>query len=346
VQRDLEGDSVKLREQLQEIREQELEEMVKNSKVVLPMGGSDITYSGKQGVRTLPLLGLAIIDVVVAIVGYLLSENVLLLLIGVLATFIELCLFTIINLIPLQVSIPTKEIHQTSEVAQPTPQKQSGWKGILLQIEGFFVKKAWVNALQSESGRVEEMVQKRLSGQSIDELKSAQQFLQQNVANLRLEVDKLADAEIPPQEYLERRRELDMLKLDKTRLEMDLRSRDDYDSIVDDLQQLALADEMEEPGQGKMELPAEMVPVLGINSLRLDNGELVSEPTRYTELSVEVKYALVIYLRASDWQKRPEVPLVIVDGLTNQPENIKLLLQNKLTELHALGQILRINLLP
>lgn len=98
--------------------------------------------------------------------------------------------------------------------------------------------------------------------------------------------------------------------------------------------------------RGGLDLPGDVVSATGISKLRLVDGELTSEPISYTELTTETRYALVIYLRSIKWQEQPNSPLVLVDGLTNQTENTKLMLQNKLTELHALGQIVRINLKP
>lgn len=250
VQHDLESESIKLRGQLEQVRGQELQQAVTSSRVVPPLGGGSDSPTGRQGVYGLSLLILAIITVVLAIAGYLASASTSVILVGVLATFVELTLFALINLLPLQVSIPSKVTHHTAEAPTTNARQGGGLKGALQQIEGFFIKKAWINALLSESGQVGEVVKKCLNGQSIDELKTAQQLLQQNVANLRLEVERLADAEIPPQQYLEKRRELDMLKLDKTRLDRDLRSRDDYDAIAADLQLLASAEQVGQGGAG------------------------------------------------------------------------------------------------
>lgn len=348
VQRDLEGESGKLREQIAQIRQQQLSEMVADAKVVKPLGlDTEEVAMKRHGVWAIPLLGMVIVSIVVGILAFLFTQNTGVLAIGIVAALVELVIFGIINMLPLQVSIPQKNSSSSQQAVDGDGKpKESRWKSVLQQIEGFFVGKAWVGALRTESEEVGAMVSKRLDGQSVEDLEKAKQMLQQNVANLRLEVDKLADAEIPPQEYLEKRRELDMLKLDKTRVERDLRGRDDYDDIADKLLIVS-----EEQGGGavdgnKVELPSELTAVIGINSLRNDSGQIVSEPTVYTEVTSEQKYVLVQWLRISQWEQDPSSPLVIVDGLTNQAENIKLVMQKRLSELHALGQIVLINLLP
>ncbi|MCA9378963.1 hypothetical protein KC640_00905 [Candidatus Dojkabacteria bacterium] len=341
VQKDLEGESVKLREQLTALRRQQLDEVVAGSKVIMPAGAeSEDLVSKRHGIWGVPLLGMMVISIVASIVAYLLKNNPALIVTGVAAAVVQLIIFVLINMLPLSVSISLVNKQGTPSLAGKNPEVDGKWKAALHQIESFFVGKAWVNALKSESEEVGAMVSKRLDGQSIADLENAKKLLGQNVANLRQEVDKLADAEIPPQEYLEKRRELDMLKLDKTRVERDLRAREDYETIADKLASLG-SEEV-----ASVELPEDIAGALGVGSVEASQDEIVTTPTAFGELTDQQKYLLVQWLRIAQWQQDPQSPLVIVDNLTNKQENIKLVLQKRLADLHNVGQIVLINLLP
>lgn len=108
----------------------------------------------------------------------------------------------------------------------------------------FFTNKAKFVALKEQMTEIQTYLDARLKGKSIDELKKEQNQVFTRKAEIEQTklTQEIVSARVLPEDYLRKRRELDMLKLDKKKLEDELTASkvriEDSEYSVDDLVRL------------------------------------------------------------------------------------------------------------
>ncbi|MBL8014884.1 MAG: hypothetical protein JNK26_01695 [Candidatus Doudnabacteria bacterium] len=348
---DLDAKAAQLRQQLAQLRHQELLESIKSTKFIDPVKASKNTDSElvDKPLVSRFLLALSGILVLAGIGGFLLTGVEVLVVVSSLLGILELILFAAINYFPPTVDLENVKVlrKEPEPLGGKTASPDKPQVGVLSSIERFFVDKAWIGALRNELEHISLNVQTRLEGRDVSELQNEYNNLKQNIENLKIKIEKYKKMEIEPQEYLSKRRELDTLSLDRARLERELRT-----AAPDLLETVAKYDELRAAAGGRSwQLPAELSAAVGIVAFVASDTGLVVKTVgggevSFDTLAPDVVYGLLVLLKLEEWEASQHDPVVIVDHLTSVAEPIKVILMQRLSALNALGQIVLISTLP
>lgn len=342
AQADLEAEADKLHKQLAQLRHDELLWSVQSQKQgfgVTPRSDSE----PKAPKQANYLLGLGGVLVLISLGIYLITANAASLIVGVAGGLTVAGIYLVLNWIPAEIQIGFEAGQGSANLASKgdlNPANQND--GPLRKIEKFFVDKAWINVLKSESKAMSEMISTKLNGSDIRELQTAQANLRQNILNLKAKIEEYKQSEIPPQEYLQKRRELDMLNIDKSRLERDLRDLPDMADLQEKLMQLQSLDD----SQGAVwQLPEKLAQILGFKSILLTESGVIQREGG-GELSTEETFQTITWWRLTSWEQDKTYPAVVVDLLTGVSEQAKVLWNEQILHWRSTGQIVLVTSLP
>ena len=317
---------------------------------------------GKQDVRLLPpkaevkkprimpqtkVMGiLAAITLVLTVIAFLVSSSVLILVTGVLFALLQLIFFGITNYLPAEVvTLPFtgSEQGQNSEVAG----SESPEKTALAKFETFFVDKAWMEALEHDLAQVKKSISQQLGGEDYEVIKTKKINKQKQVDSLQELIDSHAGKDIPPEEYLKKRREVDLLKIERSRLESEFRDLENAEEVQELVDKLTKSEDSEQEEEGELTNFARSInPTYTgarfhdaqIELTTEDNPEWSTANLDESELT-----ALVLLKVIQDWESSSKPPLLIVDLFNKLAGNARNAVDARINQARNLGQIIIIS---
>jgi hypothetical protein len=314
LNKDLDTDAQTFVNDIAQIRKDQLQEQAKSDAFVRALSGEKQLANPK---RANFLIALALVMLAIGVGLSALSGN---LLFGVVAIFIgvaEVGLWWAVN----QIAPATIFNMQVSAQGLEAKQQKTSLAAKVFEklkfLEKFFVDKAWVKALQAESENLKTQVDKRLEGADYAELMTARHALLQTIATLAFSVRTArpptgpksatnTDSEpVSVSDPIESRRKLDLLRLERARLESDLREQDNFGQLVELSLQVG---ESVEPEVDVSKLG------LGVAKLRLgDKDELLAlKGEEWEQYQPDRNQLIQLYWRLllPQWQANPAFPLL------------------------------------
>jgi len=341
LSKNLEQDAQQFATEMQQIRERRLLRMLKN------VGVASVRQAGKL-VRIIRapkfVLVLAAIVFILGLIGFLFTSKLDLLIVGMVSAGATVLLWFKAEISTRSIQIigdskgESVKLDEGDVVVQQEHQRASF-------LERFFVDKAWINALRGEQHRVDDQITQSLDGQDYTVYQGQKNELVQELAKLRKQVGEQQQVELSPEEYLKRRRELDMRKVDKARIESRLKKREDYSELEKDILALTAA-EPQTVEDGGLEIS--VLPTY--SHIRVGTGDVIEMKSLATgqwqqpELGFNELYGILFYFRLKQWERNPVVPFVIINALHHLQNGILDYVNARINQLGDLGQVIVVNL--
>lgn len=191
---------------------------------------------------------LSLVSLVIGIVSYLLLDKWIAFAVGIVLAVLSYAVTRFI--------INKKPVEKKSEVSEKEQEKidaasriqtlQEELEQLLAQTDSnssdeFFTNKAKFTALKEQLNEVQTYLDARLRGRTLEQMKKEQSEIFTKKAEIEQTklTPEIVNARVLPEDYLRKRRELDMLQLDKKKLEEDLTASkvriEDSEYSMDDL---------------------------------------------------------------------------------------------------------------
>lgn len=211
-------------EKVKELKTQKINYL--NSKLSLRQtpGSSILEDDSKEGEKKSASLNIfliiPIINLLVTFVVFLVTYNITILLIGI--------LFTVLLIIIYIVSRFFKDsLEDIEELNSKAFSQQKDSKEKIAEVEDpntqLFINSAWANAIKDEIEVIDINITKSLNGKSYDSLKQDLSHLDLNIEKENQKLEELSQKAITSDEYYKKRREIDILKIEKENLEYGLK---------------------------------------------------------------------------------------------------------------------------
>jgi hypothetical protein len=357
---DLEQRSAQLKAELDQLRKQDLmhaAQLMKQHNVQLRTDWEQ----KKVGWMAKELLGLPVLLASISAVGYLTTQNLVTLLLGVLGIVGLLAMYVVLNRIAPDVQVAganETELQIDGVANEKAPAPDVGRMGIL---ERFFIDKAWVRALQLELEGIQRRVIGVLGGQQFQKVAQARDITKAQLEELEIKVNAHKDKEISPEDYLRMRRELDMQKIERSRLETRIRNKGSYEQLSQLFEQAEAEAASNQDPQSVTAKPPPQVPKVpaqyafvaalsrGYSDIGLRQGEPVwrsnSTQAWTTEGVSDADWmAAYTYVKLAKWQEQPGLPMVIVDVSRYLSEVARSGIDARIEQAKQAGQVIRISL--
>lgn len=235
---------------------------------------------------------------------------------------------------------------QQIELASSSEQNQSkdlGTPGRIRSVEKFFVDKAWLMSLRQEMHRLQEKVREDLGGKDVSVFVQQKQDVVAEGDKIQKQLTQLEGQELSPEDYLKKRRELDMLKVDKARSESKLRKSENFKQILE------LTGKMKGDGDAKADNSGVAIDIIdGYDRVKLEGNQVMLHTSEggwvNQELTLSQMYGLLLYSRFKQWEASPLVPFVLVNVLHHLDEDMKDFVNARINELGDSGQVILVNL--
>jgi hypothetical protein len=333
---DLDQQAVSLKQEMKTIRDQDLAaEAVEARNSVQPLSTGDEEKLSRPFLAKFMLL-FPVILLVVGLLGYLAKHNALIIAATVTGALLQFGFIALAAWVPPEIDISELSPRLRKIVEANVPKTRSG-RERMLQLEKFFLDKAWAQALLQEEQNYQKMIQSQLGDVSMADLQNTRLILESQLQDLA-EESSGESTNISPEEYLRKRRELDMMRIDRSRAEAELRNLPDFDQLR------KLLDEFEEGGSSTS-VEVELGGILAdYTKLKMEGQALSlfsSSKNEWMRVDLEVAdlLAVWIWLRLNYWQTNPEKPLILAGILTKVTDTAKLILEQKISALSGIGQI-------
>jgi len=169
-----------------------------------------------------PILILAFLNVAVSILAFLYSYSFSVLIVAVVSTVLIMITYLISRFFSdsLEGVDEDKDKVEKQELAVPVTPNSLSQEDPNSQI---FINAAWVNALSSELSTIEQNIQKNLNGKSYESMKSELQEIDNSLTAENKKLTDLTEKSITSDEYYKKRREADILKIERENLEFSLK---------------------------------------------------------------------------------------------------------------------------
>lgn len=177
------------------------------------------------------ILALVVIQVLASIVYFLISSNIGLLLLGLAVSMTFLVIFVVI-----QVSNKKeiKKIEQTP--VTPIPQGADVQLSTTQAEDMKMVKGAYLNALLAEQENINQNINKSLGGETLENIQSSLKNTISQIEESKKSLEELEKQNIDVDTYYKKRRELDILKIEKENIEfssnLSVKPDDEYISML------------------------------------------------------------------------------------------------------------------
>ncbi len=158
------------------------------------------------------LIILMLIQLIISIVLYFSSFEQRIIVLGFISILLIAIMLGLVNLFKTHTSVHLK--NTVGIEAEP--------KLFNSNEDRLFVDAAWVNALRSELESLESIIQKRLNGKTIQESFEESKKLEMEYNSVGSELEKIQNRSLTSEEYYKKRRELDILKIEKENLDYSL----------------------------------------------------------------------------------------------------------------------------
>jgi uncharacterized small protein (DUF1192 family) len=182
------------------------------------------SMSGESIVKI--LLILVVIQLLLSITLYLYSLNNQIIFISFIGLSIQVVLIILANIVksPKAISIadfPTKPLEKGGEFGSETENK-------------FLINSAFVDALKKELRSIEKNIKSNLKDRDLAQVKGEIEQKQQQLETVKKELGELGSASLSQEEYLKKRRNLDILKIERENIQAELPSMQPNDLNVDE----------------------------------------------------------------------------------------------------------------
>lgn len=338
----------KLRAEVENIRKQKLEyesEIIDEFEVEPTEADSGLPQKPKFAKF---LLFLPLVLITISVIGFFLTRNYFILALGISGGIVESLLFLAVNSVEPDIDIDQAETRTVTKQRLKPGLKIDNER--VSRIKQFFIDKAWAAVLQTEVTALQEAIQNQLGDQNVDQIQLAQQDIESELTKVKSLIKSHEGQDIPPEEYLKLRRKLDTLKVEKSKLETELGKLEEQEEIESLRRRLAELTEREELSQ-KYSLPEDIrftfIAKLTENYLgaTIDKNQLwlfsksagrwVTDPIDDTDL-----LSIYVYTRLLFWQSEQSLPVVLVDVVGKLPDKARSVIEQKIRELHQIGQII------
>lgn len=185
---------------------------------------------------------------------------------GLLGLSLEAAGFFVINKIPAKfdlnshISIVQKQVESANSGNSESETK-------INNLEKQFVHNAWVGVLQHEIEMIGENIKNQLDGEDYQTVQTEKEKLQDRIKHMKAEVDSYQGQDINPEDYLRLRRELDLLKIEKAKLEgFPDKEQSSHNAFQELLQQLKLVQPGEEVKAADVVIPENMRQIAAISA--------------------------------------------------------------------------------
>ncbi len=148
----------------------------------------------------------------VLIIFYLLVKQELILLIGFLLIVLEFA-YTIFEF--------QKKPKEDLNLLQPESPQQNQQDDISVNLnqDQILIKQAWRGAYEQELNRIDQLISSNLDGKSYEDMQSEKSKIDNEIAQLKKQQEDLEKNSLDSESYYKKRRELDILKIEKENLE-------------------------------------------------------------------------------------------------------------------------------
>jgi len=334
LQADLENEGQRLKTEISALRTGELVQAEKaKPKVTYTETVPKRIFLGK------PLLGLAIASAVIGTIAFLVLRDNRILILGFTFALLEVGILLIVNLIPAAVATEVREGSVEAKVV--SVQRHTDHNRISL-MERFFVDKAWVNALRTELQSIANIMKGRLGTYDYAQLQQLRELVQTEFQTIKSEVEAHKNKEIPPEDYLRKRREVDTLKIQRSRLDAELAREENYDEIRE-----LIEDWEDAQSSSQASFVASLTQYADIVA---EKGSLLAVKTETAkpesvDFTAEDLLAIYVWLRLDSWSKSPVKPLIFVTNLLNQVSTkAQAAINARIVELTSRGQIIPVTI--
>lgn len=336
----------KLKTEIEQIRQQKLQyeaELLEEIKEPKASGGKASKPKFAKVLLFLPLVLIAL-----SVVGYFLTDNLFILALGFTGGIVESLLFLAINSVEPEIDLDAEIV--TSKTEKKLKQGLEIDEERMQKIQQFFLQKAWAIVLRQEVAELQSVLTNRLDGQDINKMQAAKLEIEVELEKVKDLIKGHEGKDIPPEEYLKLRRRLDMLKVEKSKLENEIAKLDNQQEIETLKNKLVDLKEREELAK-RYTLPADLkydfIAKLTDSYLgaTLDKGQLwlfsKAEGKWVTAaLDREDLFSIYVYVNLLYWESEKSLPMVLADILTKVPVRAKSVIDAKIKSLEQLGQII------
>lgn len=312
LNKDLDTDAQTFVNDIAQIRTDQLQESAKGDAFVRALSGGKQLANPK---RANFLIALALVMLALGVGLSALSGNLLFGIVAVVIGAAELGLWWALNQIA-PATIFSMEVTTQGLAKQEKTSLAAKVFEKLKFLERFFVDKAWVKALQAESENLKTQMERRLEGADYAELMTARHALLQTIATLAFSVrtarptakpntETSSDSPASVSDPIELRRKLDLLRLERARLESDLREQDNFGQLAELSLQVGMSIEPE-VDVSKLGL--------GVSKLKLGAKDelLALKGEEWEEYQPDRTQLIQLYwnLLFAQWQVNPTFPLL------------------------------------
>jgi hypothetical protein len=336
LQADLENEGNRLKSEISSIRQGEISQTEKQySKINI----SD-AETPKRVFLGKPLIGLAAALGILGLIAFLLLRDSRILFIGITFAVLEAGILLLINLIP--AAVATEVSGHNSNVRAITEAPTHDRNRISL-MERFFVDKAWVNALRAEFQSLGSAMKSRLGAQDYTQLKQLRELVQTEFLTIKSEIEVYKTKEIPPEDYLRKRREIDTLKIQRSRIDNELATHEDASEIRE------LVEDWEDAQSGSQssfvaQLSDDYVDIVSEKGQLLAARSKGAKPES-VDFSNGDLLAIYLWLRLDAWSRSPVKPLIFLTNLLSQlSTKAQAAINARIVELASRGQLITVTI--
>ncbi len=342
LNQNLEAEAQKFERELESIRDEQLRKLAESA--ADSEKGESMHSDSVVRAPTIPPIGpfLAAAVLIFGLVTTLITAELQFLVAGVLFGLSSFLVWFNARLTPSEVRVIGGVKVSGPVDSEITPVNETKLKRVSV-LERFFVDKAWIQALKREFVSLQQAVKEKLGGQEYKDFQQKKNTLEKEILELKKQLEGLNTVELTPEEFLSKRRNKDMLKVDKARLDADLKKSDSYQRIKE-LIDLLSNPEKDDVKEG---IPIDLLD--GFDMVRIDGTSLLFrsidlQQWQTKDLTISEIYGLILFVKFNEWEMNPMVPLVLVNVLHHLEDGIKDFANARINQLTDVGQVILVNL--
>jgi len=201
---------------LKEEHKNKMMNLLSNVKSKIKNNGDELLNRNPESLYGKSIIILLCFQLLLTVLVYVLSLENRVLFLGILSFLILILIFFLTNTFKTRdtVLIKTKQHSEKIIFQDITIDKDNDEKR-----NKFFVSAAWISALKSEFSIASQTIKSRLNNKSYEEIEMDLQRIEKEIATLNNKMLDLTKKSLTSEEYYKKRRELDILKIEKENLE-------------------------------------------------------------------------------------------------------------------------------
>lgn len=281
-------------------------------------------------------LVLILIDVLLGLAAFLVTVNILVPVISLLVAGILIFLYSFYRQLPLKKEIEADDLEPSVKVTAPSRTNTSEINDEEIdKLEKLMIQYSQSQILRSELSEIEKQLKEQLGGGTLDDLNKQIEDLDADIANLETDLSE-KNKQFATVDTLERRRVLELKRIDRTRLETELISQPRYQEYLQVKAQLDLIklDMIQAEIAEKIFLQ-----ITGYKSIRIKDGQIQglgsTDQWVGVELNADQQRYLSIFDSLQKWVNQDVItPILLVNWEKQMPRKLRslfeqYLLQNK-----------------